>query len=90
MASNPQDSSKRRDRTRAEIAGEPTPRMPHERDESADTAQQAPAAPTPQMRRGYADASSGRVDTDKGPVLDRSYHKLREEEPRAKRGGGRS
>jgi len=55
-----------------------TPRMPHERDESADS--QAAGEPS-QRRVGQAahdDLERGLVDTDKGPALDRAYDKVRE------------
>jgi hypothetical protein len=57
---------------------ERVPRMPHERDESADS--QAPREPS-QPRVAQAareDVERGVVDTDKGPVLDQTYDKLRE------------
>ena len=54
------------------------PRAPHERDESADSQ----AASEPSGRRiGQAaleDVERGVVDTDKGPVLDQTYDKVRE------------
>ena len=54
------------------------PRAPHERDESADS--QAPGEASAQ-RLGQAaqdDIERGVVDTDKGPVLDQVYDKVRE------------
>lgn len=57
---------------------QPVPRMPHERDESADS--QAPGEPSTQ-RMGQAahdDLERGLVDTDKGPALDATYDKVRE------------
>ena len=57
---------------------ERVPRMPHERDESADSQ----AASEPSARRmgeaAQEDLERGRVDTDKGPVLDETYDKVRE------------
>ena len=57
---------------------EPVPRMPHERDESADS--QAPAS---RRRRemgtgAHDDVERGVVDTDKGPVLDAGLRQARE------------
>lgn len=54
------------------------PRMPHERDESADS--QAAQEPSGQRvgRQGEADIERGLVDTDKRPALDEAYDKLRE------------
>ena len=57
------------------------PRQPHERDESADSqARQEPS----NKRIGeiaHADLAEGQVDTDKGPVLDATYDKVREGTP---------
>jgi hypothetical protein len=54
------------------------PRMPHERDESADS--QAPSEPSaPGMAQAAReDIERGVVDSDKGPVLDQTYDKVRE------------
>jgi len=56
---------------------ERAPRLPHERDESAGSQ----AAANPGARRmgkiAYADLREGLTDTDKGPVLDATYEKLR-------------
>ena len=55
------------------------PRTPHERDQSADS--QAASEPS-QPRLAQAareDIERGVVDTDKGPVLDQVYDKLRED-----------
>lgn len=52
----------------------PVARLPHERDESADS--QAVANPQEDARRaaGYRDAAGGMPDTDRGPVLDAVYN----------------
>jgi hypothetical protein len=57
------------------------PRMPHERDESADS--QATAEPSNKRMGAIAhdDLERGLVDTDKGPVLDQAYDKVREGTP---------
>lgn len=54
------------------------PRTPHERDESAD--QQGSAEPSAKRVGAIAhdDVAQGLVDTDKGPVLDAVYDKVRE------------
>ena len=54
------------------------PRAPHERDESADS--QAASEPSGQRMAQAAqeDVERGVVDTDKGPVLDDAYDKVRE------------
>jgi hypothetical protein len=55
------------------------PPAPHERDESADS--QAASEPAGQRAAQAAreDVERGVVDTDKGPVLDQTYDKVREE-----------
>lgn len=54
------------------------PRMPHERDESADS--QAPGESSgPRMAQAARkDIERGAVDTDTGPVLNQVYDKVRE------------
>jgi hypothetical protein len=54
------------------------PRAPHERDESADS--QAGSEPSGRRMAQAAreDVERGVVDTDKGPVLDETYDKVRE------------
>ena len=58
---------------------EKAPRMPHERDESADS--QAARESSGERVGGQAreDVERGLVDTDKGPVLDQTYDRLRED-----------
>ena len=60
----------------------PKPRMPHERDESADS--QAPeAAATRRMgKMAHDDLREGQVDTDKGPAMDATYEKVKDGEPK--------
>jgi len=52
----------------------PEPRLPHDRDESADSQQQA--APDAMARKAHDDAKAGRVDTDRGPVLEELNRRL--------------
>jgi hypothetical protein len=54
------------------------PRMPHERDESADS--QAPQEPSGRRmgRQGAQDIERGVVDTSKGEALEETYDKVRE------------
>ncbi len=57
---------------------ERVPRMPHEHDESADS---QGAGEAPNQRLGKAaqqDIARGLVDTDKGPVMDKVYDKVRQ------------
>lgn len=60
---------------------ERVPRMPHERDESAD----AQTSDEPTARRvgqqAHDDIERGQVDTDRGPVLDETYDRVREGTP---------
>jgi hypothetical protein len=55
------------------------PRAPHERDESADS--QAAEDPSARSigRAGREDIERGVLDTDKGPVLDQVYDRVRED-----------
>ena len=57
---------------------ERVPRLPHERDESADS--QAPSEPSAERigQAAHEDVERGLVDTDKGPVLDETYENVRE------------
>jgi len=50
----------------------PVPRLPNERDASADSQQGPP--PSAEQRQAAADVERGVVDTDRGPVLDRLYN----------------
>lgn len=53
-------------------------RAPHERDESADSQAAAEPSGTRIGTIAHGDMAAGRVDTDKGPVLDAAYDKVRE------------
>lgn len=65
--------------------GETRPKLPHERDESTegqtggDSATDSAAASQgrEKMRKAHDDLASGRKDTDRGPVADATYHKVR-------------
>lgn len=67
-AGNPQGE------TRASVDQENLPRLPHERDESADSQGGAPRA---DMQQASKDLKRGLVDTDRGPVTDSTYKKLK-------------
>ena len=56
--------------TTPHVEGALSPRLPHERDESADSQS---AAPDPVIQQGHADIERGLVDTDRGPVTDQIY-----------------
>jgi hypothetical protein len=50
------------------------PRLPHESDESADS--QRKSAPDSLGRKAFEDVQAGRVDTDRGPVLEELGRRL--------------
>ena len=54
------------------------PRMPHERDESADSQSSNEASGRAIGKVAHDDIERGMVDTDKGPALDKAYDKVRE------------
>lgn len=56
---------------------EPSPRMPHERDESADSQPQAEPSAQRLGKIAQADIESGQVDTDRGPALHEAYQKTK-------------
>ena len=63
----------------------PKPRMPHERDESADSQ----AAGTPSNQRigqiAHDDVMEGQPDTEKGPVMDAVYERQKGGEEKQRR-----
>jgi len=65
-------------RTTVSIAGRQAPPLPHEADEStADRGQQSDA----RVEQAHADVKRGLVDTDKGPVMQGTYERLRNSKP---------
>jgi len=72
-------NDKRQGNTRPRVGGRPAPRLPHERDESADSQQDTGNDVTEQGRRAYEDHLAGRVDTGLGPVLERVGRRLRKQ-----------
>lgn len=58
----------------ARAAAEREPRLPHERDEALGMTSQQPDA---KLRRAHDDVAQGRQDTDRGPVADRVYRRLK-------------
>ncbi len=54
------------------------PRLPHERDESADSQPAGEASGRRMGAMAHRDLEKGRQDTDKGPVMDATYERLRE------------
>lgn len=57
------------------------PRMPHERDESADQQKRMEPSNRRVGKTAHADARRGVPDTTKGAELDAAYDKLREDLP---------
>jgi hypothetical protein len=56
---------------------ERAPRTPHERDESADSQRPEEPSQDRMARAAREDVERGQVDTDKGPVLDETYERVR-------------
>ena len=85
---HPPDRSPRSDGdTQPSRQQQPEPRLPHERDESADA--QGPAAVDVKQRdtKAFDDLMQGRVDTDKAPVMDAVYAQQRKPAVRPVRSG---
>lgn len=62
--------------TKVEQGGESSPRLPHERDQSADSQTPTDGQPTEVGKQAHEDVESGLVDTDRGPVMDKLRKKL--------------
>ena len=62
--------------TKVEQGGESAPRLPHERDQSADSQTPTDGQPTEVGRQAHEDLERGIVDTDRGPVMDKLRKKL--------------
>jgi len=58
--------------TQVSINQDPAPRLPHERDESADSQE---SEPRPRIVQAKKDLDRGLVDTDRGPPADEAYKK---------------
>ncbi|RYF39063.1 MAG: hypothetical protein EOO25_15845 [Comamonadaceae bacterium] len=52
-----------------------TPRLPHERDESADSQPSAEASAQRVGRQAHADVVQGQQDTGRKPAMDAAYEK---------------
>ncbi|WKB54246.1 hypothetical protein [Eleftheria terrae] len=59
--------------TTANAAQRRLPRMPHERDESADSQDQQRPEQDEVMQQAHDDVERGLVDTDRGAVTDKVY-----------------
>ncbi len=65
----------RRGNARLAMPTEPAPKLPHERDESINTAGTIPSEP---MKQADRDVKRGLVDTDRGAEAGRTYRKLKQ------------
>ena len=74
--SNSKPGAKTQGDTRVNKDEDAAPRLPHERDESADSQNSPPRA---DMQQAAKDIKSGLVDTDRGPVADSTYKKLKDQ-----------
>jgi hypothetical protein len=75
------DSAPARQGSTTPVQGETqerAPRMPHEHDESADSQGASEPSAGRIGQAAHDDIQRGVVDTDKGPVLDQTYAKVRE------------
>jgi len=61
------------------------PRLPHDRDESADSQVKAAPDTLGKGRKAHDDLEAGRVDTDRGPVLEELGRRLPSHETPAPR-----
>lgn len=59
--------------THSVVKGEPSPRLPHERDESSDS---GTSAPTEVMKKAAADMQRGGVDEPRAPHTQQHYSDL--------------
>ena len=63
--------------TSVSIEGTSRPRLPHERDESADSQTAADNDVDQVGLQAHADLERGLVDTGTGPVIDRTYERVK-------------
>jgi hypothetical protein len=61
-------------RTQVEQDGDTAPRLPHERDQSADSQKHPGGEATEVGKQAFKDVESGAVDTDRAPVTDKVYN----------------
>lgn len=84
MATEPRRKQPR-DAVRVARDREREPRLPHDRDESADSQVKAAPDPLGKGRKAHDDLQAGRVDTDRGPVLEELGRRLPSHETPAPR-----
>ncbi len=79
--------SRHRHRTRPSVDNEEIPRLPHEHDESHDTASKdIPDS----MRQAHADVMDGKVDTDRGVPMNDAYQRQKQPASRNPKTRGRA
>ncbi len=61
-------------KTKPQQGGKPTPKLPHERDQSSDSQEAADGEPPSVGKQGHADLERGLVDTSTSPVTDKVYN----------------
>lgn len=59
-------------RTQSAVGGDASPRLPHEHDESSDS---AAGPPREVMKQARKDVEAGRVDTTRGAEADAAYRR---------------
>ena len=77
-ATTPADHPAGRSQTKTSVKGEPSPRLPHERDESSDSGTRRPDGLT---KKAHDDAESDRVATDRSEETNATYEGLRRAKP---------
>jgi len=60
--------------TKVEQDGDTAPRLPHERDQSADSQKHPGGEATEVGKQAFKDTQSESVDTDRAPVTDKVYN----------------
>ena len=78
-AADPSRNTKGNTTTEQGETQERVPRTPNERDESATSQAPAEASGRRMGRIAHESLQEGQRDTDKGPVLDATYHEVRKE-----------
>ena len=61
-------------KTKPQQGGKPTPKLPHERDQSSDSQETPDGEPTRVGKQGHEDLERGLVDTGTSPVTDKVYN----------------
>jgi hypothetical protein len=81
MATSPTPRARPNGNTRPSRDQTSEPRLPHERDESSDSQQHGEPAGQAVGEQALDDLKSGKVDTDRGPVMDDVYRKTLRNSP---------